>query len=157
MTIKILTLIALNLNLPITHNYSTMLPWPLWWIASLGVMAAPLYWLVIPAEHPTPERSLPETWLWGILIESTGSTILWILHQLPLQIVDSPHDGLGLITLSGFIAHYVISTYIEYAPQRLSVVHRICFAGFYIDEIYTRLTLRYWPQKLRSMRATHES
>ena len=71
-------------------------------------------------------------------------------HALPLGIQDSPHFGLGLLALAGMAALYVGQATLQHQPQYVSRWRCLSYAGFYVDEAYTRLALRYWPimQKL---------
>lgn len=62
------------------------------------------------------------------------------------------------IVVIGFFALYVLQALISARPQgRLArALYPSCFAGFYLDEIFTRLTFRLWPPS-RAQRVTESS
>ena len=66
-------------------------------------------------------------------------------HALPLGLQDTPHQGLGLIALMGMAALYFFQALLQRRPQLLSHWRRWSYAGFYLDEAYTRLALHIWP------------
>ncbi len=118
--------------------------WPWWWSAVLGLAWAPLLWL--PAA-----RSGLRTVAWqvaiGVLmvVGLTGAALL--AHAVPLGIQDTPHHALGMVALLGMAALYLCLVALQLRPQALRTWRRWSYAGFYVDEVYTRLALQLWPAR----------
>jgi NAD(P)H-quinone oxidoreductase subunit 5 len=62
----------------------------------------------------------------------------------------SPHVAVLAFATVGFVLLYLIQTVIRAHPSaRLTTkIYRWFYAGFYVDEIFTRLTFHFWPVKL---------
>ena len=118
--------------------------WPWWWSAVLGLAWAPLFWL--PAQR-TSIRAICLHGSAGLLMVGglTGLTLL--AHTLPLDIRDLPNHTLGVATLIGMAALYLSLVVLQLRPQTLRGWRRWSYAGFYVDEIYTRLALQLWPTR----------
>lgn len=118
--------------------------WPWWWSAVLGLAWAPLLWL--PSEHHS-RRALGWSAVSGILmvVGLTGAALL--AHALPLGLRDAPDDALGLVALLGMAALYLCLVILQRNPQMLRTWRRWSYAGFYVDEAYTRLALQLWPTR----------
>ena len=118
--------------------------WPWWWSAVLGLAWAPLLWL--PAEHDA-HRALGQAALSGVLMVAglTGAALL--AHALPLGLQDAPDHVLGMVALLGMAALYLGLVMLQRQPQTLRTWRRWSYAGFYVDEAYTRLTLQLWPTR----------
>jgi NAD(P)H-quinone oxidoreductase subunit 5 len=119
-------------------------PWPWWWSAVLGLAWAPLLWLPATAA-PWAQRAAQLAW--GLLATMGLTAAAWLAHALPLGLQDAPHATLGLIALAGMAALYLGLALLQRAPQALANWRRWSYAGFYVDEAYTRLTLRLWPTR----------
>lgn len=117
--------------------------WPWWWSCVMGLAWAPLLWL-----PPTPAVSLQRLFSGTLMILVLTAGAL-LSHALPLGIADAPHRGLGLLTLIGMTALYCCLALLQHWPKRLSVWRRWSYAGFYVDEAFTRLTLQFWPTAMR--------
>ena len=118
--------------------------WPWWWSAVLGLAWAPLLWLsATPADLPARGGQA----LFGLLMVTgfTGTALL--AHALPLGIQDAPHNGLGLVALLGMVALYLFLALLQLRPHALSNWRRWSYAGFYVDEAYTRMALQLWPAR----------
>lgn len=115
--------------------------WPWWWSVVLGMAWAPLLWL--PDAQDGSTRMLQS--LFGLFTVIGLTMVALALHTLPLGLQDAPDDRLGLIALAGMAALYVCQVLLQKQPQRLSRWRRWSYAGFYLDEAYTRLTLLIWP------------
>ena len=63
-------------------------------------------------------------------------------HWLPFGIQDAPHTALGVIALAGMALLYLGLALLQRKPHTLSGFRRWSYAGFYVDEAYTRLALR---------------
>jgi len=118
--------------------------WPWWWSAVLGLAWAPLLWL--PAER-SDLRAVGLQAVSGVLMVAglTGAALL--AHALPLGIQDVPHHALGLVALVGLTGLYLCLVVLQLRPQALRTWRRWSYAGFYVDEVYTRLALQLWPAR----------
>lgn len=116
--------------------------WPWWWSALLGLAWAPLLWL--PAAHAGgPTRG--GQWLFGLLAAVGLTLAAMAAHLLPLGLHDAPDSRLGVVALAGMACLYVCQVLLQKRPQWLARWRRWSYAGFYLDEAYTRLALRLWP------------
>ncbi|MGX9313321.1 NADH-quinone oxidoreductase subunit L [Pantoea ananatis] len=116
--------------------------WPWWWSGVLGMAWAPLLWLPDAQDDGASRAS---QLLFGLFTVIGLSMIALFLHALPLGLQDAPDERLGLIALAGMAALYLCQVLLQKQPQRLSRWRRWSYAGFYLDETYTRLTLLLWP------------
>lgn len=116
--------------------------WPWWWSVVLGLAWAPLLWL--PAVSADWRARIGQA-LFGLLMVIGLTLAVMVAHVLPLGIQDAPHQGLGLIALMGMAALYLCLVLLQRRPQWLSRWRRWSYAGFYVDEAYTRLALQLWP------------
>ncbi len=117
--------------------------WPWWWSILLGIAFAPLLWL---AAYPAQSlRTVVRGALSGLLmvVGLTGAAML--AHAAPLGLHDAPHHLLGVVALLGMGALYGFVLLLHTHPQALHAWQRWSYAGFYVDEYYTRLTLWLWP------------
>ena len=116
--------------------------WPWWWSVILGLAWAPLLWL--PAQRSSPRATGIQT-AWGVLMVAglTGAALL--AHALPLGVQNAPHHMLGLVALLGMAGMYLCLAVLQLRPRALRTWRRWSYAGFYLDEAYTRLALQLWP------------
>ena len=120
------------------------LAWPWWWSAVLGLAWAPLLW--IPTHRTSPRALGLHGAAGGVMIFGlTGAALL--VHALPLGIVDAPHHSLGAFALLGMAGLYLCLVIMQLRPESLRTWRRMSYAGFYVDEIYTRLALQLWPTR----------
>ncbi len=117
--------------------------WPWWWSAALALAWAPLLWWPAADARAQGLRVLAGG---GTLAALTGAA-LGAHALLPLGVADAPHTTAGLVALAGLAALYAAQVLIECAPERLSTWRRWSYAGFYVDEFFTRLALRLWPAR----------
>lgn len=115
--------------------------WPWWWSAVLALAWAPVFWTRIKqsAGH------LASRLLVGAGLVSVLTALLFLSHLLPLAINDAPLDIAGYITVIGMVFFYLCLVFINVLPEKMEVFRRWAYAGFYLDEIYTKVTLKYWP------------
>ena len=119
--------------------------WPWWWSLALGVSWAPVLWLSAPPGQSV--RSMLRGTLSGLtMIVGLTATAL-LAHILPLGLKDAPNDTLGVVTLAGAAALYLCLVLLQTRPHSLESWRRWSYAGFYVDEYYTRLTLWLWPTR----------
>ena len=120
--------------------------WPWWWSAVLGLAWAPLLWWPMRALGGNNRAiAAARRVLIGLvmIVGLTGAALLF--HALPLDIVDAPHDAMGIVALIGLAALYLCLVLLQTRPRALDDFRRWSYAGFYADEYYTRLTLWLWP------------
>lgn len=118
--------------------------WPWWWSAGLGLAWAPLLW--VPAQG-SKLLAVGLQGLSGVLMVGglTGAALL--AHALPFGIRDVPHHALGLVALLGMVGLYLCLALLQVRPQSLRTWRRWSYAGFYLDEAYTRLAMQLWPAR----------
>lgn len=115
--------------------------WPWWWSLFLGFSWAPFLWIY---GAPGNLRGLVYQFLSGVFIVLALTLILIIMHFIPLGLTDSPHKILGLIAMLGMSGLYFFQVLIKILPEKISGWRRWSYAGFYVDEIYTRFALGFW-------------
>jgi NAD(P)H-quinone oxidoreductase subunit 5 len=117
--------------------------WPWWWTGVLALAWAPVLWM------PRAARGQSGNWLLRLLAGTAmvaGLTALALLaHQLPFNVTDSPNAAAGSVALAGMAVMYLCLVLLQLRPQAMTGWRRWSYAGFYLDELYTRLTLRLWP------------
>jgi NAD(P)H-quinone oxidoreductase subunit 5 len=119
--------------------------WPWWWSALLGLAWAPVLWL--PASPAPTDRSTIRGALWGLLIIAGLTVAALLAHALPMGLRDAPDQVLGVVALLGMGALYLCLVLLQTHPQALDTWRRWSYAGFYLDEYYTRLALWLWPTR----------
>ena len=116
--------------------------WPAWWSVVLALAWAPLLWWGESAEQG-PARL--NNRLSSLLLVAGLTAITSVAHGLPLGLQNAPHQWLGLVALLGMGALYLGLAVLQRQPAMLSRWRRWSYAGFYLDEVYTRLALQHWP------------
>ena len=116
--------------------------WPWWWDGVLGLAWAPLLWLPsAPSGLGARARQVAS----GLLMVAGLTAAALLAHALPLGLRDTPQTLLGLCALAGMLLLYLGLALLQRRPQALALWRRWSYAGFYLDEAYTRLALRLWP------------
>lgn len=117
--------------------------WPWWWTVIMALAWAPLFWL------PSANAASAQTGPWRLATAAgavSGLTLLALLwHALPLGVLDQPDHSAAWIALLGMTGLYAALAIIQSRPQSLETWRRWSYAGFYVDEYYTRLALWIWP------------
>ena len=121
--------------------------WPWWWSVLLALAWAPLLWARSTAASPAlvARRLLQGSLLIGLL------TVLALAGPaLPLGVRTAAHTGTGLLALAGMALVYLGTAALQLPgwSTRLEPLRRQSYAGFYLDETFTRLALRCWPVRL---------
>lgn len=116
--------------------------WPWWWSAIIGLAWAPLLWL--PA-HRSSIWAICFNGISGLLMVAILTSVVLLARALPLGIHDTPNQVFGEITLIGMAMLYLCLVVLQLRPQALRAWRRWSYAGFYVDEIFTRLALQLWP------------
>lgn len=117
--------------------------WPVWWSGVLALAWAPLFWM--PAQRgPEASHALPRL-LTGIASVGVLTAAMLVGHALPLGAADAPDHLGGWVALAGMAVMYGLLVAVQRCPQNLAAWRRWSYAGFYVDEFYTRLALWLWP------------
>lgn len=117
--------------------------WPVWWTFIMALAWSPLLW--IAESNSTYQRSRVTDLINGLGMILVLTVLAILIHKVPLGLNDSPRDALGAMTLTGMVFLYLVLAVLQLSPERLAVWRRSVYAGFYIDEYFTRLTLKIWP------------
>ena len=116
--------------------------WPWWWSAMLGLAWAPLLWL--PTQHGSI-RAMGLHTVFGVLMVTGLTGLALLAHAVPLGLNDMPKDVFGVLALLGMAALYICLALLQQRPHTLRGWRQWSYAGFYVDEVYTRLALQLWP------------
>ena len=117
-------------------------PLPWWWCVVISLSWAPLLWLPAFPDNLSARIRL----LLSGLVTVVGLTgVVIAAHAVPLGMQNSPHQMSGLIVLTGMIVLYLFQALLQQRPQSLARWRQWSYAGFYVDEAYTRLALWIWP------------
>lgn len=119
--------------------------WPWWWSCVLALAWAPLLWL--PVRAGSEAKTLWWRAIAGLTIVSGLTLTALLAHTLPLGLVNRPDPLAGVVALAGMGIMYLCLVAILVRPGALSSLRRWSYAGFYVDEIFTRVTLRIWPTR----------
>lgn len=121
--------------------------WPWWWNGVLALAWAPLLWL--PAGKDGAWRGWWQRMLSGAGLVALLTVVAAFAHSLPLGVGDAPFHAAGLLALGGTGLLYLGLASLQWRPQGFADWRRWSYAGFYVDELFTRLALRFWPVRLR--------
>ena len=127
-------------------------PWPLWWAGILALAWAPLLWM--PARPAGAGRPPLAQWLAGPATVAALTATAMLAHRLPFGVADSTSDVVGLAALAGFASLYLAVSLSQCRPRLLREWRRWAYAGFFLDEFYTRAALRFWPTRWTSTATT---
>ncbi|MBS0513775.1 MAG: NADH-quinone oxidoreductase subunit L [Proteobacteria bacterium] len=119
--------------------------WPWWWSGLLALAWAPLLWLALPQAGTL--RTAASGVIAGLAMVTGLAAAASLAHALPFGVHDAPDDLAGIVTLAGMAAMYLFLLTLQLRPQALAAWRRWSYAGFYVDEFYTRLALRLWPTR----------
>ena len=119
--------------------------WPWWWSALLGTAWAPVLWLSAPTGDRA--RALVHGGLSGLLMIVGLTAAALLAHALPLGLQNAPDHAMGVVALAGMGVLYGCLVLLQVRPQALEAWRRWSYAGFYVDEYYTRLALWLWPTR----------
>lgn len=135
----VLALLAVTLM----QAYAAVPAWPWWWSAMLALAWAPLLWL--PAAQAGAARLLASRTLAGLAMIAGLTLLARLIHGLPFGLHDRPDERAGLVALLGMAVMYLALLTLQWRAPLLEGWRRWSYAGFYVDEFYTRLALRFWP------------
>lgn len=126
--------------------------WPWWWCAVLGLAWAPLLWL---SSAPSRADARLAQLLFGLLSVLGLTLAAMAAHVLPLGLQDAPDHRLGVLTLTFMAALYLCQARLQHRASLPACWRRWSYAGFYLDEGYTRLALLLWPARWVQAAAAH--
>ncbi len=126
--------------------------WPWWWNGVLALAWAPLLWMPVL-------RDAPAGTAWSRAAAGTGlvaglTVLAALAHALPLGAEDAPHRAAGLVALAGMALLYLCLVALQRRGPGVDRWRRWSYAGFYVDEFYTRVALRLWPTGWAASAAT---
>ncbi len=119
--------------------------WPWWWSVVLGLAWAPLLWRADRA--PAGAAGTAQHLLRGLVLATALTAAAMLTHGLPWGLSDAPADAPGLLALASLALLYALQAMLLLRPAALPRLRRWAYAGFYLDERFTRLTLRCWPAR----------
>lgn len=120
-------------------------PWPLWWAGVLALAWAPLLWMPGRIGSDRPSRRTHH--LAGPAMVAGLTAIVMLAHALPFGVVDAPDNRAGVAALLCLGSLYLILGVLQWRPELLSAWRRWTYAGFFLDEFYTRAALKLWPTR----------
>jgi NAD(P)H-quinone oxidoreductase subunit 5 len=124
--------------------------WPWWWSVVLGLAWAPLLWranaMHLP-DSPGPHPAMAVHVLRGLLLAAGLTLAARLAHSLPWGLVDAPATAPGLVALACMVLLYGLQAALLLRPAALPALRRWSYAGFYLDEVFTRLALRCGPSR----------
>lgn len=140
-------LIAWLVVILVQHYTQAFAAWPWWWSAVLAFAWAPVLWLHTASNMDIGNMAM--SLLRGVGLVAGLTLVLAMTHLLPLNLVDVPLAQARYLVLLGMILLYVALVMMQLKPRKIERLRRAAFAGFYLDELYTKLTLKYWPVPMR--------
>ncbi|MCM2545358.1 NADH-quinone oxidoreductase subunit L [Burkholderia glumae] len=119
--------------------------WPWWWSGILALAWAPLLWIPLAQGNAFARAGTHLFFGAGLVAVFTAAATL--AHKLPLGVTDTPFRIAGPVALAGIALLYLGLATLQRSPQRFPTWWRWSYAGFYVDEFYTRFALRVWPAR----------
>jgi NAD(P)H-quinone oxidoreductase subunit 5 len=83
----------------------------------------------------------------GATLVAGLTTMATLAHTLPLGLNEAPFDTAGWLVALAMALMYAALVVLQRWPQGLSAWRRWSYAGFYVDEVYMRITLSLWPTR----------
>ncbi|AKJ66882.1 hypothetical protein ABW99_00170 [Pandoraea thiooxydans] len=145
--------LSVVLGIVLAHALASIAPplamrdWPVWWSLILALAWAPMLW--VPSAGMTYSASARRIVLGGLLFACL-LVLSFAGHAITLGAPSAPHALLGQIACAGMAVLYAGTALMQVPRGRqwLEPWRRRSYAGFYLDEAYTRLALRLWPAQL---------
>ncbi len=126
--------------------------WPWWWTGVLALSWAPLFWLPMQTGSSRIADGLLAISGFCMTALLTAAALLW--QWLPLGVANEPSLATGLVALAGMTLMYLGLVALQTKPMLLASWRRWSYAGFYIDERYTRIALKLWPARWTNTAST---
>jgi NAD(P)H-quinone oxidoreductase subunit 5 len=117
--------------------------WPLWWTGVLALAWAPLLWW--PTKVAGEDGAGAWRGLAGLALMSGLGTVAALAHGLLPGVDDAPFAAAGWFALAGLTGLYLMLAGLHWRPSLFATWRRWSYAGFYVDEFYTRIALVLWP------------
>lgn len=114
--------------------------WPWWWSVILALAWAPMLWTVSYDGKPHSVHFIT-----GLMMIVILAVMASLLHHFPFGTTDIVNTQTGIFALIGMAVMYSMLVILKLKPSRISAFQRWSYAGFYVDEAYTRLALKLWP------------
>ena len=129
--------------------------WPWWWTGVMAFAWAPVLWspLAHAGASSRPWQAMLNT-LAGAGIVAGLTALALMSHRLPLGATDVPNGTGGTFALAGLAAMYLCLVALQVRPEGMALARRWSYAGFYLDELYTRLALQLWPPRWTPQRGS---
>lgn len=147
------------LVIALLQNATSAAQWPWWWSGVLALAWSPMLW-----QTRTSGSAYWRLRLNGIALVAGLTGLALLGHQIPTFLglsanaSDAPLHAAGWLALLGMAGLYACLVLLQLQPQKLSLLRRWSYAGFYVDELYTRITLEHWPARWgKTSRATPAS
>ncbi|KAB0574840.1 NADH-quinone oxidoreductase subunit L [Ideonella dechloratans] len=119
--------------------------WPLWWSALLALAWAPLLWLSGGAGRSAGEQA--RALLSGGAMVAGLAALVALGHALPMGLEDQPDPLLGAVALAGMAVLYLGLASLQWQRGVWTAARRWTYAGYYVDDLVTRLACRLWPAR----------
>ncbi|TAM09525.1 MAG: NADH-quinone oxidoreductase subunit L [Nevskiaceae bacterium] len=119
--------------------------WPWWWSGVLALAWAPLLW--VPGAGQARAGVVRARLLVAAGMAVALTVAACIVDRVPVGAGQAPLDAAGVVALVGMASMYFGMVALQLWPRSTFMVglRRWVYAGFYMDEIYTRWVLRFWP------------
>lgn len=131
--------------------------WPMWWSGILAFAWAPLLWFSPLAGRANGVRIVVWQLLTGVGVLAGLTVALQIGHILPFALTDAPDHLAGYGVLCAMVIMYFCIAILQIRAHTFIHLRRWGYAGFYIDEWYTRCALRFWPTQWANQKKNHRS
>jgi len=131
---------GLGLTLPAAPGH-----WPVWWSALLALAWAPLLWLAGGPGRRAGDQA--RALLTGAAMVAALAALAGLGHLLPLGLRDRPDALLGGVALAGLAALYLGLAALQWQRGVWTAARRWTYAGYYVDDLVTRLACRLWPAR----------
>jgi NAD(P)H-quinone oxidoreductase subunit 5 len=118
-------------------------PWPWWWQMILALAWAPLLW---SGSLPTGMGVLRIRQSALRVVSVVALTLLAKLsHSVPFGVQDAVEASAarGLLGLVSMVTVYSVLVLLLLRPGKITTLRRWSYAGFYVDEAFTRIALRF--------------
>lgn len=119
--------------------------WPVWWSVILALAWAPLLWVPRKRGRDCSRREQVLRFIAGAIGVALLTAGCVFAHDLPFGFVDRPVGTLGWTAAAGLSVLYLGLVLLILRPTWMRAFRRAAYAGFYLDEVYTRAALSIWP------------